>query len=92
MELAAQLNARDVGQTQTFMTSCPVCRSSLEPGFVELRNTWLDFFVVGWSHLILSFSDGENFEYDVLEPTKRHDAFGCANCQSVVITNRLSAP
>jgi len=59
---------------------CPNCQAHLVSGFVELRNTFSDFLFFGWSHLVLTFSNGEGFDLDFLEPSSRNVAYGCEKC------------
>ena len=69
------------------MTECPACKSRLEPGYVELRNTFFDFFTYGWSYLVLTFTDRSSYDYDVIDPARRNVGAGCAKCGAVVITD-----
>jgi hypothetical protein len=69
------------------VTECPACKFRLEPGYVELRNTFIDFFAYGWSYLVLTFTDGSSYDYDVIDPARRNVAASCAQCGAVVITD-----
>jgi hypothetical protein len=67
---------------------CPICKSDLVYGTVEIRSTLSDWFLFGMSNqrLFLMGKDGEKKE--IATPDNPNAVLECEKCHAVVIPNQ----